>query len=66
MSISVVIADDQALVRGGFRMILDTKAGLGVLGEAADGREAVELVARLEPDARRSCSSSSAWCSGWC
>jgi DNA-binding NarL/FixJ family response regulator len=50
MSISVVIADDQALVRGGFRMILDTKADLEVLGEAADGREAIELVARLQPD----------------
>jgi DNA-binding NarL/FixJ family response regulator len=50
MSISVVIADDQALVRGGFRMILDTKPDLDVLGEAADGREAIELVERLQPD----------------
>ena len=36
--IGVVLADDQALVRGGFRMILDNKADLEVLGEAADGR----------------------------
>jgi DNA-binding NarL/FixJ family response regulator len=50
MSISVVIADDQALVRGGFRMILDTKPDLDVLGEAADGREAIELVERMQPD----------------
>ena len=42
--IGVVLADDQALVRGGFRMILDNKADLEVLGEAADGREAVALV----------------------
>jgi DNA-binding NarL/FixJ family response regulator len=45
-----VLADDQALVRGGFRMILDTKADLEVLGEAADGREAVALVEQLRPD----------------
>jgi DNA-binding NarL/FixJ family response regulator len=48
--ISVVLADDQALVRGGFRMILDNKADLEVLGEAADGREAVALVERVQPD----------------
>ena len=50
MTIGVVLADDQALVRGGFRMILDNKADLEVLGEAADGREAVALVAQLKPD----------------
>jgi DNA-binding NarL/FixJ family response regulator len=48
--IGVVLADDQALVRGGFRMILDNKADLEVLGEAADGREAVALVEQLCPD----------------
>jgi DNA-binding NarL/FixJ family response regulator len=48
--IGVVLADDQALVRGGFRMILDHKADLEVLGEAADGREAVALVERVRPD----------------
>ena len=50
MTIGVVLADDQALVRGGFRMILDNKDDLEVLGEAADGREAVALVERLKPD----------------
>ncbi len=50
MSIGVVIADDQALVRGGFRMILDAREDIEVSGEAADGAEAVELVEQLEPD----------------
>jgi DNA-binding NarL/FixJ family response regulator len=44
VSIGVVIADDQALVRGGFRMILDARDDIEVTGEAADGAEAVELV----------------------
>jgi DNA-binding NarL/FixJ family response regulator len=48
--IRIVLADDQALVRGGFRMILDAREDLEVVGEAADGAEAVELVARLAPD----------------
>ena len=38
----MLIADDQALVRAGFRMILDAEADIEVVGEAADGREAVE------------------------
>ncbi|MGJ6964644.1 response regulator [Streptosporangium sp. G11] len=50
MSIRVVLADDQALVRGGFRMILEARADLEVVGEAGDGREATDLVERLEPD----------------
>ena len=50
MSVRVVIADDQALVRGGFRMILDARDQMEVVGEAGDGGEAVELVERLEPD----------------
>lgn len=50
MTISVVLADDQALVRGGFRMILDARDDITVVGEAADGAEAVELVTRLDPD----------------
>ncbi len=45
----VVIADDQALVRGGFRMIL-TAAGIPVLAEAADGAEAVTAVLKHRPD----------------
>ncbi|MEV6266273.1 response regulator transcription factor [Kribbella sp. NPDC051936] len=45
----VVIADDQALVRTGFRMILSAR-GIEVVGEAADGVEAVDAVRRLHPD----------------
>ena len=48
--ISVVVADDQALVRAGFRAILESQSGISVSGEAADGAEAVELVRRLDPD----------------
>ena len=50
MSVKVVIADDQALVRGGFRLILDARDDIDVAGEAADGAEAVALVAEHEPD----------------
>ncbi len=50
MSIRVVIADDQALVRGGFRMILEARADLEVVGEAGDGGKAAILVERLRPD----------------
>jgi DNA-binding NarL/FixJ family response regulator len=50
MTISVLLADDQALVRAGFRMILDAEDGLEVLGEAADGLEAVEAAVRLRPN----------------
>jgi DNA-binding NarL/FixJ family response regulator len=48
--IRVLIADDQALVRGGFRLILDSQDDLTVVGEAADGLEAVALATRLQPD----------------
>jgi DNA-binding NarL/FixJ family response regulator len=48
--ISVVIADDQTLVRTGFRMILETNPGINVVGEAADGQAAVEVCADLCPD----------------
>jgi DNA-binding NarL/FixJ family response regulator len=48
--IRVLIADDQALVRAGFKMILDAEDDLDVVGEAADGAEAVELARRLAPD----------------
>jgi DNA-binding NarL/FixJ family response regulator len=48
--ISVVIADDQALVRSGLRMILDAQPDINVVGEAADGREAVSLVRESEPN----------------
>lgn len=50
MTIRVMLADDQALVRGGFRMILDSEADIEVVGEASDGGEAASLVQRLEPD----------------
>jgi DNA-binding NarL/FixJ family response regulator len=50
MSISVVVADDQALVRGGLRMIIDAKPDLEVSGEATDGAEAVALVEARRPD----------------
>jgi DNA-binding NarL/FixJ family response regulator len=48
--IRVAIADDQALVRSGFRMILNARPDIEVIGEAADGAETVELVAEQEPD----------------
>jgi DNA-binding NarL/FixJ family response regulator len=48
--IRVLIADDQALVRGGFRLILDSQPDIEVVGEAADGAEAVERALQLTPD----------------
>jgi DNA-binding NarL/FixJ family response regulator/class 3 adenylate cyclase len=48
--LSVLIADDQALVRAGFRMILDAEADVEVVGEASSGAEAIAEVRRLRPD----------------
>jgi DNA-binding NarL/FixJ family response regulator len=48
--IRVAIADDQPLVRAGFRMILDVEPDIEIVAEAADGREVIELVARVRPD----------------
>jgi DNA-binding NarL/FixJ family response regulator len=48
--IRVLVADDQALVRGSFRLLVDTAADLESVGEAATGKEAVELAARDRPD----------------
>ena len=48
--IRVLLADDQALVRAGFRALLDAQADIEVVGEAADGVEAQALAAQLVPD----------------
>ena len=50
MPVSVLIADDQALVRAGFRAILETQADIKVVGEAIDGLDAVDLARRRRPD----------------
>ena len=50
MTVRVLIADDQALVRAGFRMILESQADLEVIGEAADGEGALGLARDLQPD----------------
>jgi DNA-binding NarL/FixJ family response regulator len=48
--IRILLVDDQALVRAGFRMILDAETEMEVVGEAADGREAIDQVRSLRPD----------------
>jgi DNA-binding NarL/FixJ family response regulator len=48
--IRVVLVDDQVLVRTGFRVILDQTSDIAVVGEAADGREAIDVVRRTRPD----------------
>jgi len=50
VTIRVVLADDQALLRKGFRMILDAEDDISVIGEAADGEAAVHLVELYQPD----------------
>ncbi len=50
MSIRVLIADDQSLVRAGFRLVLEHHDDLEVIGEAANGEEAIHSTGRLEPD----------------
>jgi DNA-binding NarL/FixJ family response regulator len=50
MTVRVVIADDQQLVRTGFRLILERQSDVEVVGEAADGAEAVSLVRQTSPD----------------
>jgi DNA-binding NarL/FixJ family response regulator len=50
MTTRIVIADDQALMRGGFKMILDAEEDLEVVGEAMDGADAVRAFERLHPD----------------
>lgn len=50
MSLRVVVADDQEIVRTGLAMIIDAQEGIEVVGQAADGAEAVALAERLRPD----------------
>lgn len=50
MTLRVVVADDQLLVRTGFRMIIDARDDLEVVGEASDGQEAVRLTREPAPD----------------
>jgi DNA-binding NarL/FixJ family response regulator len=48
--IRVALADDQALVRAGFRMIVESQSDMQIAGEARDGQDAVELIRRERPD----------------
>jgi DNA-binding NarL/FixJ family response regulator len=50
MGTRVLLADDQELMRMGFRMVIESQADLEIVGEASDGRQAVEAVAKLSPD----------------
>ena len=50
MSISVALADDQALVRMGLRVLIESEDDLELAGEAENGRAAVDLVRRTRPD----------------
>ena len=50
MTVTVVVADDQELIRAGFELILDAQPDISVVGQAADGVEAVEQVRALRPD----------------
>jgi DNA-binding NarL/FixJ family response regulator len=50
MSVRVLLVDDQALIRAGFRMILEAEEDIEVVGECADGTQAIDSVARLKPD----------------
>ena len=50
MTLKLLLADDDAIVRAGLRAVLDSEHDLEVIAEAADGREAVALAAELRPD----------------
>jgi DNA-binding NarL/FixJ family response regulator len=50
MTTEILLVDDQELMRMGFRMVIDSQADLAVVGEASNGREAIEVTQRLRPD----------------
>jgi DNA-binding NarL/FixJ family response regulator len=50
VTVRVLVADDQPLIRSGFRMVIDERADLELVGEAADGEQAIELALELDPD----------------
>jgi DNA-binding NarL/FixJ family response regulator len=50
VNVRVLLVDDQALIRAGFRMILEAEEGIEVVGECADGTQAIDSVKRLDPD----------------
>jgi DNA-binding NarL/FixJ family response regulator len=50
MSINVLLADDESMIRAGLRLVLETDTGIHVVGEAADGNQAVRAAATLKPD----------------
>ncbi|SDY36852.1 DNA-binding response regulator, NarL/FixJ family, contains REC and HTH domains [Amycolatopsis xylanica] len=50
MTVRVIVADDQEIVRTGLTMMLDAQPGIEVIGQAEDGRQAVDLAGRLRPD----------------
>lgn len=50
METKVLLVDDHAILRAGIRMVLDAQMGMTVVGEAEDGRQALETVEQLQPD----------------
>ena len=50
MTTEILLVDDQELMRMAFRMVIDSQADLRVVGEASNGREAIEATQRLNPD----------------
>lgn len=50
MAISVVLADDHVIVRNGIKALLEAEKGIAVIGEASDGREALQVIQELQPD----------------